>query len=66
MRVACFLCFQNMEASQEVFKVHADGHFEKITTDDLKSLISFYQKNPVLWNPSNPQYRNHTKRKKSW
>ena len=54
-----------MEASQEVFEVNAVGHFEKITTDDLKSLISFYQKNPVLWNPSHPQYRNHALKNKA-
>ena len=41
------------------------GHFEKITTDDLKSLISFYQKNPVLWNPSHPQHRNHKLKNKA-
>ena len=54
-----------MEASQEVFEVNAVEHFEKITTDDLKSLISFYQKNPVLWNPSHPQYRNHALKNKA-
>ena len=32
---------------------------------DLKSLISFYQKNPVLWNPSHPQYRNHALKNKA-
>ena len=38
---------------------------EKITTDDLKSLISFYQKNPVLWNPFHPQYRNQALKNKA-
>ena len=64
-RVTCFLRFQNMEASLELFEVNAVGHFEKITTDDLKSLISFYQKNPVLWNLSHPQYRNHALKNKA-
>ena len=31
-------------------------------TDDLKSLISFHQKNPVLWST---QYRNHALKKKA-
>ena len=37
---------------------------EKIKPEDLKSLFSFNQQNPVLWNQSHPQYGNVFKKSK--
>ena len=66
-RDACrvFLAFSKHGGITRSVRSQCCGHFEKITTDDLKSLISFYQKNPVLWNPSHPQYRNHALKNKA-
>ena len=54
-----------MEAVQEVFEVGSVGNCDKITPQDLKFLISFYEKNPVLWNQSHPHYRNHASKHKA-
>jgi hypothetical protein len=54
-----------MEAVQEVFEVGSVGNCDKITPQDLKFLISFYEKNPVLWNQSHPHYRNHALKNKA-
>lgn len=36
----------------------------KITSEDVKSLIVLNRSNPVLWNASHPQYRNHVAKNK--
>ena len=50
-----------MEASQ-VDIVYQNS--DKMTSEDVKSLIVFYRSNPVLCNASYPQYRNHVAKNK--
>ena len=50
-----------MEASQ-VDIVHQNS--DKMTSEDVKSLIVFYRSNLILWNASRPQYRNHVAKNK--
>ena len=38
---------------------------EKISADDVKLLLEFYRENPILWNASHSQYRNHIEKNKA-
>ena len=46
---------QNMDDTGLVVEQQSD----KISADDVKTLIGFYRLNPVLWNSAHPQYRNY-------